>query len=690
MRRAAALLLLASLCFAAPSEAVTVSALSATHHDGQTFLTWGVPAGSGWRYRVYMSPAPIASPVDLATAALLGSVGDSTWYDRRLSRLRGTTFGYATDSLAPALTASKGLFVRTPASSGPRYYAVTAQAPAGVEDLSIVPGGNALVVPVAEILATPRPVFQRTLVVSGLSCDVYTLWTSPTDTPLFPAMGSVYGLAFDCAVVKSTPGGSLMVRPHARGSNFLANLNGSGEPNEWRLALDDYLFSATEANSFWYGYHSGFDPFVATHVSPLTGVVVDYTTRRMVHTLAWARRTLPVDTTRVFAMGGSMGAIGSLALAYAVPEWLGGIHCTVPKFDFSFETDPNPENAWNAGSPERAIGDHLWGEVATELLCSDGQRTYDRQNLGIQAARAEGTSLPPVIAFNGKNDVIVGWAEKIGYYASVQQHRHGGYYYWDQREHGTGSFMAWLPIQSARYLYRFRTNRSYPAVTRCAADDDPGDGHAADGDSVGTIGGAVEWDSVLVDQPSGWRTTLWTRPLTAQWGVVPAPDSTTADITPRRLQQFHPVPGASYAYTVTRRSDGALLRSGNVLADALGLLTVTDVPISPAGSVLAIADPATLAVTGDRAAAPCSLRLVLTGSPFAGDRTLLVHWTESRAAEVALHDLSGRLIRQLQKGEVAAGDARYTLDARGLRSGVYFVSARQGESRSVSKLVIVH
>lgn len=688
MRRALfALFLLLSPAAAAPARATTVTALQAVHRDGQTFLTWTAPAGTGWRYRVYSSPTPITASAQLAGATLVGSVGDSTWCDRRFSRLRGTVFGYSIDSLAPALTATRGLFVRTVGASGASCYAVTAQALAGAEDLTIVPGANALAGAVTELLGVPRPVYQRSLTVSGVPCDVYTLWTSPVETPLFAAMGSQYGLAFDCAVVKSTPGGSLMVRPHARGGSFLQVLTGSGEPNEWRLALDDWMVSASEGNSFWFGYHTGFDPFVVTHVAPTTGTVVDYTTRRIVHTLAWARRTLPVDTTRVYAMGGSMGAIGSLVLGHAVPQWIAGIQGIVPKFDFSYDSDPNPANVYNPGQPERAVVDRLWGSLASDLPCSDGQPVYTRQNMGAQLAIHESTSFPPVMAFNGKNDVVVGWGEKIGYYAATQQYRHGGHYFWDQRQHGQGSFVAWLPIQSARYLYRYRTNRSYPAVTNCAADQDPGDGNAADGDSVGTIGGAVEWDSVLVDQPQGWRCTLWTRALTAQWGVFAAPESTTADVTPRRLQSFLVTPGAPYSYTVTRRSDGALVRSGTVIADALGLLTVTGVPIYSGGSVLALADPAALAVPGRGASG--ALRLTVGGATLAHRRTLSVSWPAAGAAELELLDLSGRRVATLERGPVAAGARAYTLETGALASGVYFVSARQAGARGASKLLVV-
>ena len=77
-----------------PRPAPAATALAARHAQGQTFLTWSVPAGTGWRYRVYRSAFPITSELGLARATLYADLGDSTALDRRLSRLTGQLFGY--------------------------------------------------------------------------------------------------------------------------------------------------------------------------------------------------------------------------------------------------------------------------------------------------------------------------------------------------------------------------------------------------------------------------------------------------------------------------------------------------------------------------------------------------------------------------------------------------------------------
>lgn len=665
------------------ARAATVSGLGALHRDGQTFVIWTAPAGSGWRYRLYRAESPITSPGQLVAGALVGAVGDSTWCDRRLSQLRGQTYGHRVDSLGSPLDSTRGLIVVTAAADRASYYAVTAQQGAGAEDLTVVPGGNALASPVTELVALPRPVWQRTLTAGATTFDVYTTWTSPADTPLFPATSTAYGLAFDHALVRGAPGGPLHMRPHARGGNFLLVLGGSGEPGEWRVALDDYLYASSDRNSFWYGYHDAYDLFDATPSTPAAGTVQDYTLRRIVHTFAWARRELPVDTTRAIASGGSMGAIGSFMLAYRVPGWLAGVHGTVPKFDFGYDSDPNPANIWNAGSPERSVADHLWGALPGGLPTGEGFAAYDRLDLGFMAGQLEAVSLPVMMAFNGRYDTVVGWGEKIGYYAATQAHRHGGYYWFDNRTHN-GTDAAWAPIQGVRYLYRFRTNRSYPALSGCSADDDPGDGNAASGDSVGSLNGAIEWDPELLDTPTSWQVTLATRAQVTTWGVFPAPESLLVDVTPRRLQAFTVAPGGAYPWRVERLGDGALLATGVAVADTFGLVTVPGVRVLREGVRLLLGVAGALDAGG--AAVPA--RLALAAPAVArGRATLAVSWASAEPAEVAVFDLAGRRVRTLFAGVPSAAAQSLVLDLAGEPAGVLFVRARQGGAAATAKVV---
>ena len=99
-----------------------------------------------------------------------------------------------------------------------------------------------------------------------------------------------------------------MFHAHVRGGSFYLAHAGSGEPGEWQITIDDFI-RTYDVNTFWFGYHDGYDIEAGMNplLPPTSGTVEDYTARRVGFTLEWARRNFPVDTSRVYVMGASMG-----------------------------------------------------------------------------------------------------------------------------------------------------------------------------------------------------------------------------------------------------------------------------------------------------------------------------------------------------------------------------------------------
>jgi len=664
-----------------------VRGLAAHHHDGQTFLTWTTPTPAGWTYRVYASSTPIASGDDLAGAGLVGAVGDSTWCDRRLSSLLGTTRGYHIDSLAAPLDSSRGLFVRTASANGATFYAATAQ-PGGLEeDRTVVPRVNALTAPVCESVALPRPIYQGIANTWGL---VYTLWTSHMDTPLLPAMANRPGVAYDCGVLrppgKPAPWTSLMVRFPWKHSNFLDVLWGTGVAGEWTLALDEPPLSTLHDDTFWFGYHEDYDATSPTMTPPTSGTVHDYTVRRVAYTIEWALRTFPVDATRVYAQGASGGGIGVANMLFARPDLFAAGIAIIGIYDFSFSDDPNPACLLNTGMQMRRALDALWGTVPANLPCSAGLPVYELLDHGAMASRIEPQAVPPLFGFNGKNDTTVGWAEKVGFYEAMRQARQGGCFFFDSRSHLSG-IPAWVNMQDETYLFRFTTKRSFPALSNCSADDDPGDGTATSGDSIGTVNGFVEWDTSLVDLPECWTVTLRLRDLYTLYVRRPAPESLTVDVTPRRLQGFQVLPARPCTYAVVRLADGDTVQRGSIWPDSLGRLTVEGVKVYRAGSQLTLNYSALLGVgwRGESAA----LALALGRNPAAGRTELALTWPAVGEGRVELYDVAGRLLRVLWSGPSAQGPARLSLETARLSGGLYFVRARAGGAQVTRRLVVL-
>lgn len=593
----------------------TVTSLTALHQNGQTYLTWNEVADSAATYRIYRSTTPFTSTAQCVSANQVGTAAADSSYDTRLSELRSNTYYYRITPAGPDLNASQGLHVHTPVSDGAAYYAVVAVV-SGVEQLTLDPGQNTTGA-VSEIVAMPEPVLQRTLTINSRNVEVYAHWTSAVATPFYPAMGNRSSVAHHFGLVRNGTAAthSLLVRPHARQSSFLNTVTGTNDANEWVLTLDDWMPNSIE-NTFWYGYHETFD--IDTGLpQPTGGLVHDYTTRRAKWEIEWAMRTLPLDLNRLYMTGHSMGGIGSHFLSLMMPGKIAAIWTTSAKYDFSFLSDPNPANIWNEGSNERAnAADLMWGTVATNLMCSEGIPVFDRLDAGYLVGAFRSVDQPVMIAFHGKNDPVVGWAEKLGFYNAMNANRHGGMFFFDSGAHNR-SGGEWVPQQSVNVLNRYRLNQSYPAFSNSSVSGNPGTGTATSGDTFGTLNGNLDWDTAsIVDTPTQWQVRLLTVALNSTTGTIAAPASAVADVTPRRLQFLAHSPGALARYEV-RDLFGTLLQSGLATADADGLFTVPAVTIANSGTVLTL-----LAVS----LAPPSVSLSIGSVTLSWPTTVGVHY----------------------------------------------------------------
>jgi beta propeller repeat protein len=660
--------------------------LAATHHTGQTFLTWTPPPGTGWTHRIYFSASPIAVDADLDAATLLGSVGDSAATDRRLSNLTKTIYTFRTDSAAVPLAGEKGLFVVTVPANRQGWYAVTSQLAGSAEDRRVVPGANSLSAGVSESVAQPRPVFQRVLT-QAVSADVYTLWTWNVDTPLFPAMSNRAGWPYDCSVTHGIPKGPTFVRAHALGGDFTGGFQASGNAQEWVVSLDDYTLNS-DAQTWWYGYHPGYDFTSNSNPVPTTGTVIDYTNRRVLHTIRWARANFDLDTTRVYSFGFSIGGTWSMELAFAHPELIAAAAASTGKADYSFLSEPVVTAGYNPSGQYRPVVNRLWGTVATNLPSSEGLPIFVQMNDDSLAARTEQRGAVFTMNFSGRHDETVGWKEKLGYFESMRLHRQGHTEFWDNRDHGGFIFPAAMaPNLNLQYLYRFKSTLSWPAFSNCSADNVVGDGTASSGDSLGTINGYMEWDPAVTDANDSWAVTLSTRGLSSLWGPLPAPESLTVDVTPRRLQHFHPAVGAAVDWTARRSADNALVQSGTVNVDALGLVTIPQVKVYRTGTKLALGSSG----VGVPPQVPRAGTIVLApfANPVHGHAAFRITWPRDGAARIELFDTAGRRVRLLLDGMVTAGAWQADADLAGLASGVYTARAVQGAERVVRRLIVL-
>jgi hypothetical protein len=510
-----------------------VTGFNAFYKNGQVFCTWTNSSSSGIEYHLYRSPLPILHGSYLTSCQYLGAVRDSSSYNKHLSEIESQPYYLKIDSQSSPLDNTTGLFVATSQQNGNFYYALTT-VNNGTEDTAIILGENSLSFPVIETIDRPKLVHQASINVNNHLVDVYVLFTSLTATTLFPQMINVGSYPFNVALYKTgtVPPHPLTIRLSGGGSNFLSGIATGTAPNEYRLGLDDWL--PNDESSTWFGYNEQYDFFSHVNSPPVSGVNRDYALQRLEYAIDWAIRNLPVDSNSIYFSGVSGGASGAFFSSLTNPSRIAAASLKVPKFDLSFLHDPDTTNLYNEGMPGRLRVDTLLGTVSTNLPTNSGVFTYDLLNGGWLAHQHANDNVPLLFAVNGRRDTTVGWAEKIPYYDSVNANRLGGFYYWDNRKH-SGLGQQWV---FAPNLFRYHRNVSFPAFSNCSFNNNPGDGHTNNGDTLGTINGFLDWNDLITDDTDHYRIAVFMHDLQTYFTTVVSPDSCITDVTLRRLQNF--------------------------------------------------------------------------------------------------------------------------------------------------------
>lgn len=661
--------------FAQSAQAAQVTNLEVVHRSGQTFITWDNLPGTGWTYRIYAADQDFGEEA-LVPGSNIGRCGDSSGVDIRISRLIGQVSTYRIADDAAPLAPGRGLFVATPPRLAGRWYAVTAQLGNGREDLAITIGQNATAEPVGEHPERPRPVWQRTL--QSPPGEDYVLWGSNEETEATPALTSVPSRAFHFGVIRGQAGAPLILQGHGRGGSFFNSLHGFGILGESVISVDDWLASG-DYSTWYFGHHTVYNPDQPTLRIPYSGRVADYTDRRVLLVLDWARSELGYDDKRVYASGASMGGTFAVMLAWHHPERIAAAIAGVPMLTFNYLPDAAPQM--------RPSMDRMWGPLDFDLDCTNGYPVYSWIDGRWLAETFEWRGSSPIVSFHGRTDDIIGWPSTAAYLNVAAEHRAGGIHFWDGTGHATWSQGPWRPMQNGLELTRYRLDSSWPSFANCSTDQLTGDGTAASGDSVGQINGYVDYDPAIVDEPGLWSVVLKTRALAQSSGALAAPGELTADVTPRRLQRFRYNPDSPIQWTVTRHVDGVVLQSGTLSPDPLGVITIPQVRIDQGGSELrltiaTIADAPPSAPTGPR------LALALSSNPVRGLANIRLSGVRPGPLRVDLLDVTGRRVRNLHD-ENANVEVSLPLRTTGLAPGLYWLRASQAGVVATSRVVVL-
>ncbi len=560
----------------------TVTNLQGFYRDGQVFLTWKEIADHSALYKVYRSATAITSSGQLSSCEYLGYVNSHSSVNHNLSYAEGTTRYLKIEPGGSNLSASTGLFVALTLTNGSYYYAVTTLV-GNTENTTIIPGSNALTAPLAETVAMPKPVFQKTKKMGAIHADIYTVFVSTYNASGIPPMLHAGFVAFDFAVYlnNATSNRPLRIFFHGGGAHYLENI-GVVDQDEVRLNVE-HLYPDTAIGSEWWGAHQHFDIYNNANNSapPTTGMNFNHGQYYLQIVIDWAVKHLPIDSNRIYLHATSVGSTPAFLYALTYPDRIAAVKLSSGSFNLSFLNDWQASCALNDGKKKRKDLDKKLGTVATNLPCNLNIGTYQALNGGWLINQYPTRNYPFIYSVNGKQDNQTGWTEKTIFYDSVNANFFGGWLFWDNRTHD-GSGKTW--VDKNFDLYRFRRNESFPAVTDCSLNEFWGNGNGNDGATYGTVNGTVDW--VVSETLTSWQVKLFVRNLSAMNNTtIVYPDSCTATITPRRLQQLQLIPGQAYQWEVKHK--GIVKQSGTIVYNGQ-LLTLPGIKIYRDTSLLTI------------------------------------------------------------------------------------------------------
>lgn len=550
-----------------PAGAYTVTQLKATYKNGQVFITWKNPSASSLKYRVYQATKAFTSKKQIKGSAYIGYVRDNSSKNGHKSLFYNQSIYYTIDPAAGALTASDGLYVTTCTTTKKYFYAVIVENTlTGIADTLLIAGQNTTTVAVKNKLIAPQPVLQQSVPANGDVSYEYVIWGNNLSTVLQPAFNNCGSYGYNFTFISHATGtGGLMV--YYRDNDPFTPSTPSNCTNCNLLLLDDWLPNGE--NTYWYGFHENYDIYGTGNPVQHDGIVKSYTQTRVKWTLDWVIANKNIDAHRVYAHGTSHNGFGPLVSGAMYPQLFAAVWVTVaPPFVRAFP------GTWR---------EQQWGGYYDSLMTdvpdpndSLPLMIWDLFDMRVMYRINKSAGVPYMGGVHGKNDGTLGWVEYYYWYDSLEVANQGGVWYWDQRNHN-GNNKNFTDSEAFINYDRFYSNRSYPAFSYCSINQNWGSGTPTSGAPYGAWNGYLDWeDTSITDQPSFYSIKCKIRDMYASGVLMTQYNSCTTDLTVRRLQQFHALPGQLIDWTV-KDNNGNILNSGTITYDGspLTLHTIT-------------------------------------------------------------------------------------------------------------------
>ncbi len=557
----------------------TVKALKAEHRNGQTYITWSEVEGETG-YHVYKHNSPINGDNIQDAQRLTGKWGPLD-NDTSINKHANESFpgGYVISDLGSPLSATTGLFVHTPSVSGAAYYAVTTVV-GNKENIAIVDGQNSLVAAVAETVSDPRPVLTQSI--NKGKGRLYTQYMDYANwNPTFNGYAYNYTVTLPVGYRKSNSY-PLLLRPHAYGEELAFKKESE---YGWQVVQifpqDPNRRRGSIVNSWWFGYAADHN-YLTDGPIPTKGRIANFTEARLMRAIKDTIEdpTINVDPQLVHAFGHSMGASGALALGIRYGNVIAGVYGSEAMTNYV--TSPKFHGEW----------EQLWGSQSSNLPVTfvgpytdvidryAGTGVWDWMNHQQQLIERRGDRMAILMLAHGKKDTVVDWATQGAPMASVFNKASVAY----STRYVADAAHSWLGFTGVNkpmfgfgadinFPWRYPLSLSFPAIANASGSGPLQPGNTGDNNYNLDIEWATPHTSFaksIVDQPGRYEVSIRSKSK-----------SQTADVTPRNSQKFIVAPGEQCGWTAVDSNKSKTVGSGTVVADADGLVTISQVLITP-------------------------------------------------------------------------------------------------------------
>ncbi|OGJ86335.1 MAG: hypothetical protein A2268_01490 [Candidatus Raymondbacteria bacterium RifOxyA12_full_50_37] len=684
--------------------------------SGQVFLTWD-EVTNGQNYIIYRSTAPITAG-DLTTANKRYEVAPNSSFNRVLAHLATNADRSDMQLLTPPCSVSRnvvvpldtsltgnvteipagtGVAVFTTHVAGTYYYAVTAVV-GGVEDKSIG-AGNAIGA-ITETVQDAAPVL---LYQSGIKCArLYLLYT---DVDSFnPTYSGTYAWPFWVGVKQNYATTSDKVDLRLTIEGMDGTIRYTQNYAAWNS--DGIEVKACETGSWWFGYSQTYQfdtsKYAPTGSSPISdqGPVVNFVQARIMNFLKWMIQVEPyyanrIDTNQIYVAGGSMGGGGTLLFLQYYPDFFAYGDGKVPPTNFLETTWTwlrQCEARWGSHTNDD-IKVHFTGWRSERLeQAYGGMILHQFLNVEQMVLSMEGMELPWITFCSGGKDGSVTWPQQgRNYYTNLNASRRG----WNGGCQGASGHDCGGLVSGQPQLSTIHKNNSFLAFSNVSGN--PALPLPDVTDSIFYI-----FNKHLIWSTPYYKVGNYQNQVDQinRYEIVIASltGDNTADITPRKLQQFVVTEGADYIVKNTAVNDtNTVFQIDTITADSFNLITFRNFQIksgdqNTGGSrfIMVPVDP--VSEVAAQSLKTNDMCITVSPNPFNPTTEIKITNYESQIInELKVFNLKGELVKDFSphvRNSKSVVRNSILWDASNQPSGVYIIKARLGNRQLVNKIVL--